>query len=282
VKRDESTGEGASNHPGKKKNKRNNGGFLVATTDRKGGKAAFGETPDHFKKMLEKPCLNHAFPVKHLYKDCALMKKYLSGGSRKGEQKKKPESTEGDAEGKDDGFPDTDGCLMVFGGPTAYESRHCQKLTHREVYMAEPATPLLLRWSESAITFDRSDHPSSVPQPGRCPLVVDLIVSTKLLTKVLMDGGSSLNIMYVETLDAMGIDWSRIRPSGAPFHDIVMGKQAILLGQIDLPVTFRVLGSNPSPSRWSDFMDPATPSWGGRAMRSSWPSPTTHTSSSRC
>jgi hypothetical protein len=28
----------------------------------------------------------------------------------------------------------------------------------------------------------------------------------KRLTKVLMDGGSGLNIMYVETLDAMGID----------------------------------------------------------------------------
>jgi hypothetical protein len=33
------------------------------------------------------------------------MKKYLSGGSRKGEEKKKPKSAEGDAEGKDDGFP---------------------------------------------------------------------------------------------------------------------------------------------------------------------------------
>ena len=36
--------------------------------------------------------------------------------------------------------------------------------------------------------------------------MVDPIVDTKRLTKVLMDGGSSLNIMYVETLDAMGID----------------------------------------------------------------------------
>jgi hypothetical protein len=29
--------------------------------------------------------------------------------------------------------------------------------------MAEPVTPAFLRWSESAITFDRSDHSSSVP-----------------------------------------------------------------------------------------------------------------------
>ena len=50
--------------------------------------------------------------------------------------------------------------------------------------------------------------------------------------------GWSLNILYVDTLDAMGIDRSRLRPSGAPFHGVVLGKQAIPLGRIDLPVTF--------------------------------------------
>jgi hypothetical protein len=40
--------------------------------------------------------------------------------------------------------------------------------------------------------------------------VVNLIVGTKQLTKVLMDGGSGLNIMYAEMLDAMGFDQSHI------------------------------------------------------------------------
>ncbi|XP_066342138.1 uncharacterized protein [Miscanthus floridulus] len=61
----------------------------------------------------------------------------------------------------------------------------------------------------------------------------------KQLTKVLMDGGSSLNIMYTEMLDAMGIDRACIRPTRAPFHNIMPGKQAIPIGQIDLPITFR-------------------------------------------
>jgi hypothetical protein len=78
---------------------------------------------------------------------------------------------------------------MIFGGPATYESRLRQKLTHREVYTAEPVTPAFLRWSESAITFNQSDHPSSVLQLGRCPHVVDPIIGTKHLTKVLMDGG---------------------------------------------------------------------------------------------
>ena len=60
--------------------------------------------------------------------------------------------------------------------------------------------------------------------------MVDPIIGMKWLTKVLMDGGSGLNIMYAEMLDAMGIDRSRIQPTGAPFHGIVPGKQAIPLG----------------------------------------------------
>jgi hypothetical protein len=88
----------------------------------------------------------------------------------------------------------------------------------------QPATPAFLRWSESAITFDRSNHLSSVPQPRRYLLVVDLIIGTKPLTKVLMNGGSGLNVMYAETLDAMGIDRSRIRLTGALFHGIMLGK----------------------------------------------------------
>ena len=60
--------------------------------------------------------------------------------------------------------------------------------------------------------------------------MVDPIIGTKHLSRVLMDGGSSLNILYVDTLDTMGIDRARLRPSRAPFHGVVPGKQAIPLG----------------------------------------------------
>ena len=79
--------------------------------------------------------------------------------------------------------------------------------------MDKPATPPFLWWSESAITFDRTDHPDTVPHPGRYPLMVDPIIGMKWLTKVLMDGGSGINIMYVETVDAMGINQTRLRPT---------------------------------------------------------------------
>ena len=84
-----------------------------------------------------------------------------------------------DTEEKDNGIPMSDCCLMIFGGSTAYDSKHRQKVTRREVYTTEPVTPPFLRWSESAITFDWTDHPDSVPHPRRYPLVVDPIVGPK-------------------------------------------------------------------------------------------------------
>ena len=54
--------------------------------------------------------------------------------------------------------------------------------------------------------------------------MVDPIIGMKRLTKVLMDGGSGLNIMYAKTLNALGIDRSCNRPTGAPFYGIVPRK----------------------------------------------------------
>jgi hypothetical protein len=53
-----------------------------------------------------------------------------------------------------------------------------------------------------------------------------------------MDGGSGINVLYASTLDDMGIPWSALRPSTAPFHRVVPGMEVLPIGQIDLPVTF--------------------------------------------
>ena len=158
------------------------------------------------------------------------MRKFLAGSANKGEQGKEPAPSTDDVEEKDDAFPTPTGALMIFGGSTVYDSKRRQKLACREVYTAGPAMPAFLRWSKSAITFDQTDHPDAVPHPRRYPLVVDLIIGPKRLTKVLMDGGSGLNIMYAKTLDEMGIDRTNLRPIRAPFHGVMPGRQAMPLG----------------------------------------------------
>jgi hypothetical protein len=61
------------------------------------------------------------------------------------------------------------------------------------------ATPEYLHWSESPITFDRIDHLNSIPKLERFPLIVYTLVGTTQLTKALMDRGSGLNFMYLNT-----------------------------------------------------------------------------------
>jgi len=107
----------------------------MAATDRKSGWKPAEGTPNHFEKMFEGPCPNHAFPAKHLYKECGL---------NKGEQGKEPAPRKDDVEEKDDTFPTPNGALMIFGGSAAYDSKRRQKVARREVYTAEPATPAFL------------------------------------------------------------------------------------------------------------------------------------------
>jgi hypothetical protein len=54
------------------------------------------------------------------------------------------------------------------------------------------------------------DHPDSVPKPQRFPLIVDPIVRTTRLTEALMDGGSGLNLMYLETFEGLGLTWDQL------------------------------------------------------------------------
>src|SRR5205814_5467494 len=110
--------------------------------------------------------------------------------------------------------------------------------TDLEINAITLATPKYLKWSEAAVTFDRADHPDRVPHPGRYPLVLDPIVRTVKLNRVLIDGGSGLNILFAKTLDDMKIPRSELKQSRAPFHGVIPGTSATPLGMIKLPVTF--------------------------------------------
>ena len=94
----------------------------------------------------------------------------------------------------------------------------------REVFSITKATPSYLDWSEDTISFSREDHPDYIPNSGQYPLVVDPIIGNTRFSKVLMDGGSSLNIMYAHTLELKGIGLDKLRPSTSPFHGVAPGK----------------------------------------------------------
>ena len=81
-----------------------------------------------------------------------------------------------------------------------------RKRALRDVYAMEPVTPKFNPWSSCPITFDRRDHPTSIRHGRSTALVLDPIIDGFHLIRVLMDGGSSLNLLYQDTVCKMGID----------------------------------------------------------------------------
>jgi hypothetical protein len=58
------------------------------------------------------------------------------------------------------------------------------------------------------------------------------------LPKTLIDGGSSLNIIFTETLHKMEFDFSKVTACDEPFYGVVPGKATYPIGRVCLPVTF--------------------------------------------
>jgi hypothetical protein len=186
-----------------------------------------------FDDMLKKPCPYHKTLVNHTLKQCDMLKRFYGRTAAKDGEAKK-DGGDGDA----GGFPAVENVFLIFGGPTVDMSNSQRKRERHEVLTTEKAPPSFLDWSEDAITFSREDHPNRIPNPGQYPLVVDPVIGNARFSKVLMDGGSSLNILYAHTLRLWGIGFDQLRPSTTPFHGVTPGKRVQPLGQIDLPVWF--------------------------------------------
>ena len=59
-----------------------------------------------------------------------------------------------------------------------------------------------------SITFTQNDHPAAVPRPGHAPLVLKAQIGGYDTSRVFMDGGSNMNIIFADTLHQMSISRS--------------------------------------------------------------------------
>jgi hypothetical protein len=87
------------------------------------------------------------------------------------------------------------------------------------------------------VKWSHDDHPEHIPD-GYYNMVVNPLIQGYEFSKCLMDGGSSLNIMYVETLTKLGLTKTQLRHSAVTFYEVVPGRQAKSLRSITLKVTF--------------------------------------------
>jgi hypothetical protein len=92
--------------------------------------------------------------------------------------------------------------------------------------------PEFIDWYEQSIMFTRADHPMSIPRPGHAALVLEVQIDGFTITKVFMDGGSGLNLLFTSTMKAMGIAADMLQESDTGFHGIVPTLLAYPLGKI--------------------------------------------------
>src|SRR4051812_4824483 len=99
-----------------------------------------------------------------------------------------------------------------------------------------------MHWSDTNISLGREDHPSIMPNPGTYPLVVDALVAAPkfscLFSRVLIDGGSTINILYKDTMIKLGLSERDLKRSRTTFHGIVPGLSCTPMGRIWLDVIF--------------------------------------------
>jgi hypothetical protein len=186
------------------------------------------KTSSSFKDLLKEKCPWH-LDDNHTTVQCYQLRRALKDTPEPrhphGEKGKKKTD-----KGNDDFQEPNKMVNVLFGG---LPNRWAQKATRREVMSIEPVVPTPLRWSEVPITFSRADQWTSFSEPGRFPLVLKLVVAGSKLNKVLIDGGSGLNILFTKALKKMKLDISHmLTKSTSPFYDIIPGNAAIPLGSV--------------------------------------------------
>jgi hypothetical protein len=120
-----------------------------------------------------------------------------------------------------------------------------------------------MHWSKAAITWGREDHPRLMPSPGEYALVLDPIMCSDThicrFSRVLIDGSSSINLLYRSSMEKLGIPLAQLKPSWLTFHGIVPGHSCTPMGRVQLEVLFREKGNSCSEPICFEVVDINSP-----------------------
>jgi hypothetical protein len=147
-----------------------------------------------------------------------------------------PQQQEGGGGGA---FPRVDGEVnVIFGGHGSQENKRQQKLNDYQILVVATSAPAAYRWSGHPITFTRADQWLNFDHPVKYLLLFDPVIRESRVKKVLVDGGSSINVTFPRTLLGLGVALKELHESDTPFFGIVSTEGEYPLGHIYMSVTF--------------------------------------------
>ena len=121
------------------------------------------------------------------------------------------------------------------GGGESSSARKAHLSSIRSAEVVEVQVVSKLPRLNTSITFSDSDL-EGCQHPHDDPLVIRAVVANKTVHRVLVDNGSSANIIFASALDKMGIERERLEPVSTHFRGFSVEK-VLPLGSIQLVLT---------------------------------------------
>jgi hypothetical protein len=76
---------------------------------------------------------------------------------------------------------------------------------------------------------------------------------------MLIDGGSSVNLLYRSSMEKLGIPLAQLKPSRLTFHGIVPRHSSTPMGRVQLEVLFEKKGNSRCEPIWFEVVDISSP-----------------------
>jgi len=77
--------------------------------------------------------------------------------------------------------------------------------------------PKFPAWSHREISFSRQDKWVAITDPGRFPLILDPCINSVRFERVVVDGGTSIDILFHNSLPALKLTPAQLKPYEAQF-----------------------------------------------------------------
>src|SRR4051812_44389910 len=174
--------------------------------------------------VLDAPCKLHSTPGRpsaHTTRQCDFVRRIAKGEALPPPPPLPPQNR-GPPQQQNQ-FPRQDAAYMIFTSESV--DKGSRRARVQEVNATMLPVPQYLHWSDCEVSWSRADHPAILPNPGNYPLVVDpLFAGPKFactFSRVLVDGGSTINILYRDTLTKLGLTERDLERSRTTFHGIV-------------------------------------------------------------
>jgi hypothetical protein len=131
------------------------------------------------------------------------------------------------------------GHMCVDSASYDRESRREHKVMARKALAENPTKRQAPKWADVEISFGQEDcRLENFSEPGRFPIVVNPLIENWGFSRVFVNGGSAVNLIFASTLDLMEDTRAAMKPVSRRIHCGIPGSWLDTIGQITLQVSF--------------------------------------------